>query len=94
MRLAAVLMALTAASAAQAASLSPLDADPATLALPATAGAIAPAPGTGLPLVSDHAQGAAPLVRIPPPATLTGGLLLARDDPGGATLPLPAPAAR
>ena len=95
MRLAATLIALTAASAAQAASLSPLDDDPATLGAMPALGATALDLDTPPPLGPDPAAASAPPVRLLSPAASTlGGLLLARDDPGGATLPLPAPAAR
>lgn len=95
MRLAAILIALTAASAAQAASLSPLDDDPATLGPIPEMGATALGPDMPPPLGPDPAVASAPPVRLTPPAASpVGGLLLARDDPGGATLPLPVPAAR
>ena len=95
MRLAATLIALTAASAAPAASLSPLDDDPATLGPIPEMGATALNPDMPAPLGPDPAAASAPPVRLLSPAASTlGGLLLARDDPGGATLPLPAPAAR
>lgn len=95
MRLAATLIALTAASAAPAASLSPLDDDPATLGPIPEMGATALDPDMPAPLGPDPAAASAPPVRLLSPAASTlGGLLLARDDPGGAAQPLPAPAAR
>ena len=95
MRLAAILIALTAASAAQAASLSPLDDDPATLGPIPEMGATALGPDTPPPLGPDPAAASASPVRLlSPSASTLGGLLLARDDPGGAAQPLPAPAAR
>ena len=95
MRLAATLIALTAASAAQAASLSPLDDDPATLGPIPEMGATALGPDMPLPLGPEPAAVSAPPGRLlPPVASPVGGLLLARDDPGSATLPLPVPSAR